>query len=112
MTIEHGRPERKDLAIFASELDLARSRFFHQCEYLGLKFASKDGGPNLATGEDLHLTREKWSVQYVPEVDGRLVELRRSARPSRTSRPRSSCRTGSRPRDSRRRPSRTSGRRW
>jgi hypothetical protein len=78
--IEHGRPDKKALTIFASDLDHKRSRFFHQVAFLfeeseSPSFCEKTRGPDLETGEDMHLTIEHWDVQYVPEVDARLIEL-------------------------------------
>jgi Family of unknown function (DUF5682) len=75
LPLEHGRPQPQELAIFASELALERSRFFHQCRFLELGFAAWQRGPNLKTGEDLDLTVEHWTVQYVPEIETKLAEL-------------------------------------
>jgi hypothetical protein len=75
LPLEHGRPKPEELAIFQSELALARSRFFQVSTFLELGFAEKQRGPDLKAGLDLHLTIEHWTVQYVPEIDARLVEL-------------------------------------
>lgn len=74
LPIEHGRPDKKELEIFRSALDLARSRFFHQCQFLELEFAEKKRGPDLQTGEGMHLTVEHWDVQFVPEIEPKLLE--------------------------------------
>lgn len=75
LPLEHGRPEDKSLDLYASALDLSRSRFLHQCVFLEVPFAECTGGPDLATGEDLHLKNERWRLQYTPEIEARLTEL-------------------------------------
>ncbi|MBI4819343.1 MAG: hypothetical protein HY791_23930 [Deltaproteobacteria bacterium] len=75
LPLEHGRPQAQELEIWKSDLALSRSRFFHQTNYLEIPFAQKQRGPDLSTGEDLHLTIEHWALQYVPEVETRLSEL-------------------------------------
>lgn len=75
LPVEHGRPVAQELAVFQSDLALRRSRFFQQCRFLNIPFAEHQRGPNLATGEDLHLTIEHWAVQWVPEIEARLLEL-------------------------------------
>lgn len=74
LPLEHGRPAPQELSIFASDLALARSRFFQQCTLLDLGFCERQRGPDLATGEDMHLSVEHWTVQYVPEVEAKLAE--------------------------------------
>jgi hypothetical protein len=74
LPVEHGRPQPQELAIFASDLALARSRFFQQCTLLELGFCERQRGPDLATGQDMHLTVEHWTVQYVPEIEAKLAE--------------------------------------
>lgn len=73
LPVEHGRPQPVELSIYSSDLALARSRFFHQCTLLELGFCARQRGPDLATGEDLHLTVEHWTVQFVPEVEAELM---------------------------------------
>ncbi len=75
LPLEHGRPQPIELPLFASELALARSRFFRQCVLVGIDFAKWQRGPDLKTGEDLDLTVEHWTVQYVPEIETKLTEL-------------------------------------
>jgi len=75
LPLEHGRPEDKSLDLYGSNLDLARSRFLHQCLFLEVPFGDLTGGPDLATGENLHLKNERWRLQYVPEIETRLTEL-------------------------------------
>lgn len=75
LPLEHGRPVAQELAVFQSDLALRRSRFFHQCRFLSIPLAEWQRGPDLATGEDLHLAIEHWAVQWVPEVEARLLEL-------------------------------------
>jgi hypothetical protein len=75
LPVEHGRPQPQELEIFSSDLHLERSRFFQATSFLGIPFASRQSGPDLESGEDLHLTIEHWTVQYVPEIDARLGEL-------------------------------------
>lgn len=74
LPVEHGRPQPVELPIFSSDLALARSRFFHQCTLIGLDLCERQRGPDLATGKDLHLAIEHWTVQFVPEVEAELVE--------------------------------------
>lgn len=74
LPVEHGRPQPVELPIFSSDLALARSRFFHQCALIGLDLCERQRGPDLATGADLHLAIEHWTVQFVPEVEAELVE--------------------------------------
>ena len=75
LPLSHGRPEDKSLDLYASALDLERSRFLHQCVFLEVPFGECAGGPDLATGKNLHLKNERWRLQYAPEIEARLVEL-------------------------------------
>jgi hypothetical protein len=75
LVLQHGRPEHRALSIFSSDLDQARSRFFHQCAYLEAGLATQEKGPDLVAGTDLDRVEEHWQLQYVPEVDARLLEL-------------------------------------
>jgi len=75
LPLEHGRPEDKSVDLYGSELELSRSRFLHQCQFLEVPFGEWTGGPNLATGENLNLKNERWRLQYVPEIETRLTEL-------------------------------------
>ena len=75
LPLEHGRPQPVELPLFASDLALARSRFFRQCQLVEIDFATWQRGPDLKAGVDLDLSVEHWTVQYVPEIEAKLTEL-------------------------------------
>lgn len=74
------------LDLHKQEKHRAKSAFLHRCDFLDVPLfgelpetATRAGGhfrgPDLATGEDLHLITETWAVRWSEEVDDRLLEL-------------------------------------
>ncbi|UQA59086.1 DUF5682 family protein [Polyangium aurulentum] len=75
LPVAHGRPRPVRLDLERGALARRRSRFFHRCAWLGIGFCKRLEGPDVESGEGPAGAVERWTVQYVPEIDARLAEL-------------------------------------
>ena len=67
-------PQEVEISLFAKESELAKSRFFHQMNFLDTNFADRKKGPDLHHNKDRSRVREVWRYCRTPAVDSALVD--------------------------------------
>ncbi len=67
-------PQEVEISLFAKESELAKSRFFHQMNFLDTAFADRRKGPDLHHNKDRSRVREVWRYCRTPAVDSALVD--------------------------------------
>ncbi|MBQ9695652.1 MAG: hypothetical protein IJV58_04405 [Oscillospiraceae bacterium] len=67
-------PQEADIALFKSERELQKSRFFHRMDFLGTAFGKMRKGPDLHANRDRSRVHELWGYCRTPQVDAVLVD--------------------------------------
>lgn len=74
LKLDGGQARRTQLQIYTRPAHRACSRLLHACLFLGIPFALKLGGPDLARGAALSRLHERWQYHYTPATAAALVE--------------------------------------
>ena len=67
-------PADAETALFTSERELEKSRFFHRMRMLETGFAERKAGPDLHGSRDRSRVRELWRYARTPAVDAALID--------------------------------------
>lgn len=64
----------KTLQIYRKDKHRQLSQLLYQLLFLDCNYAEQQTGPDFIQGKDLHLVRERWQLQWQPEVEAALIE--------------------------------------
>ena len=67
-------PQETEIALFTSEKELEKSRFFHKMEFLQTEFCKMTKGADLHANKDRSRVRELWRYCRSPQTDAVLVD--------------------------------------